>query len=459
MDSASHMPHMPMMCAGLVDTILKGDCVLVLGPRIAMPDAVCGETKTPIDEYLATKLLERLDEPTASSASVSFREALTRFERRFGPAMLRSFVTQLVAPLDDHPTQLHKDLASLPFRMVLVATPDRMMQSAFKAIGKRAVLEDCYDYTRPGGSQALKVLPSAEAPIVYNLFGSHGQPQSMVLTDKNLLDYLVQITRERPPLPDPIRATLRSPVTHFLFVGFGFTNWWLRLLLKVLDVTGVDSRSLSLALEDARTFATPAAKENKGFFEVAGSYVDAGDWEALASELASQYRSTLSQSDSRPTAVPTTGGRPPVVFLSYASEDIDLVTALRHGLEARGIAVWQDVGNLRVGQNWEAKIVEVIKRVDYFLFVQTENMDRRTARREDGVYNRELKVALDRARDKPAGEVFILHVTVGQCAPRPEQSLRELHHMAVDTDEGVSRLATQILESFASAPDSLAVQT
>ena len=103
-------------------------------------------------------------------------------------------------------------------------------------------------------------LPSTDQPIVYSLFGRHDRPESMVLTDKNLLEYLVRLTKASPPLPDPVRATLRASSTLFLFVGFGFTNWWLRLLLKVLDVTGVENRSLSLALEDSSSFAAAARR-------------------------------------------------------------------------------------------------------------------------------------------------------------------------------------------------------
>jgi hypothetical protein len=446
MDSRSSL--IPARCAGLVNKINAGECVLVLGPRIAMPAAISGNDATSIDEYLTRKLLEDLDD--TSSPPTSLRDALTRYEQRVGASALRGVFQQLVSAIDGQTTQLHRDLASLPFRLVLVATPDRMMSTAFHEAGKTEVREAHYDYCRGLASDMALSLPSFDKPIVYSLFGRHDRPESMVLTDKNLLDYLVRITKESPPLPDPVRATLRAPSTLFLFVGFGFTNWWLRLLLKVLDIIGVENRSLSLALEDPNSFAATATRENKGFFESAGIYIQAGDWSALAGELAARYREAARRETARPKAPPpgvSGAGRSPLVFLSYASEDADAVNALRGGLEDRGISVWQD------------KIAEFIKRVDYFVFVQTENMDRRDERRQDGVYNHELKLALKRSEDRPYGAVFVLHVTVGQCQPRPEPELGAIHRFRLDSDGAVDSLANQILESFVSNPPAAAATT
>jgi hypothetical protein len=237
-------------------------------------------------------------------------------------------------------------------------------------------------------------------------------------------------------------------------VGFGFAYWWLRLLLKVLQVTGVENRLLSLALEDTNTLSLSTTLENKGFFESAGIYIQAGDWSALARELAARYRADVSRgvASATPPAPSATPDRCPLVFLSFASEDREMVTALARDLQERGVSVWQDSQNLRAGQNWEERIPECIKRVDYFVFVQTENMDRRDAEGVDGVYNRELKLALARVADKPYGAVFIFHVVVGQCRVRPEPELAPIQRFQLDTS-GVDALATRIRESFTPTPE------
>lgn len=447
----------PRRCAGLIGKIRAGECVLVLGPRVTVPALDDSGGETPLDEYIAAKLLEETspeasagDDPgRATSAPPGLRAAILWYEQRYGAAALRGLVQQVVEELDGQTTDLHRDLAALPFRLVLQATPDTMMAQAFRAAGKTAVVQACYNHCRDRASELRLSLPTPDQPIVYSLFGRHDQPESMVLTDKNLLDYLVRVTKESPPLPDSVRATLRAPSTLFLFIGFGFTNWWLRLLLKVLDITGVENRGLSLALEDSSSLAT-AAGDNQGFFESAGIYIQAGDWKALARDLAAQHREAVERHDARPAPPPATPvARRPLVFLSYASEDADAVTELGRSLEDHGIAVWRDQQNLRGGEQWEATIEEFIRRVDYFVFVQTENMDQRDDRREDGVYNRELKLALKRALDKRFGTVFVIHVAIGRCRTRPEPELSSMHRLQIDDVRRVEALAAAILESFA----------
>lgn len=446
----------PRRCAGLIGKIRAGECVLVLGPRVTVPDLELSGGEAPLDEYIAAKLLEEptldpspADEPgKAASVPLSLRAAILRYEQRYGAAALRGLVQQVVEELDGRTTDLHRDLAALPFRLVLQATPDTMMAEAFRAVGKPDVVQACYNYCRDRSSDTRLSLPTPDRPIVYSLFGRHDQPESMVLTDKNLLDYLVRVTKESPPLPDSVRATLRAPSTLFLFIGFGFTNWWLRLLLKVLDITGVENRGLSLALEDSSSLAT-AAGDNQGFFESAGIFIQGGDWKALARDLSVEHREAVERHEARPAPPPATAAvRRPLVFLSYASDDADAVTELGRSLEEHGIAVWRDQQNLRGGEQWEATIEEFIRRVDYFVFVQSENMDQRDDRREDGVYNRELKLALKRALDKRFGTVFVIHVALGRCRARPEPELSSMHRLQLDDVHRVEALAAAILESF-----------
>ena len=73
----------PARCEGLVNKIHAGECVLVLGPRIGTPTDVSAEQE-PIDDYLARKLLEDLGDEIGGT--VTYREALARYEQRLGAA-------------------------------------------------------------------------------------------------------------------------------------------------------------------------------------------------------------------------------------------------------------------------------------------------------------------------------------------------------------------------------------
>ena len=114
----------PARCAGLVRKIHAGECVLVLGPRIVTPAAICGNEATPIDDYLAGKLLEDMgEEPVAAPV---LRETIARYQQRFNASALRGLVQSMVGALDPYTTGLHRDLApaSVPPCSADYAGPD-----------------------------------------------------------------------------------------------------------------------------------------------------------------------------------------------------------------------------------------------------------------------------------------------------------------------------------------------
>ena len=438
--------------SGLVTKIEEGHCVLVLGPRIATPPEVAGRDIS-IDDYLAATLIEDLGVTTTEATDL--RHAIARYERDRSAAACRSLVQDLANQIDGYATELHRNLAALPFSLILTATPDRMMAAALRAGGKQGVKESYYDFSRNVATAEHLTLPTAFQPIVYSLFGRHDHPESMVLNDRNLLDYLVKITRESPALPDAVRGKLRDPQTVFLFVGFGFSNWWLRLLLKVLDVTGVDNRSISLALEDESTFIAATASEQKGFFEAQGIFIQARDWNALAKELLRRVRTAPAQAQqshplaNAPSAADAQAQAHPLVFLSYASEDLERVDALRDVLQRHGIAVWKDKQNLHAGQYWMDQVQRFIEAADYFVFVQTDKMDER----KDGVYNEEVLLAFAWAKKLNPGTTYLIHVTMGSCRPREQRELTRVHRIAVDSDDGKAQLAQDILVDWSGRAD------
>ena len=50
---------------------------------------------------------------------------------------------------------------------------------------------------------------SPQAPLVYHLFGDAQEPGSLVLSENDLLDFLIAIASDRPPLPSSLLRTLK----------------------------------------------------------------------------------------------------------------------------------------------------------------------------------------------------------------------------------------------------------
>lgn len=108
------------------------------------------------------------------------------------------------------------------------------------------------------------------------------------------------------------------------------------------------------------------------------------------------------------------------VFLSYASPDRERVTPYFNDLAARGHDVWIDWSRLKPGQNWDFEIQRALNRAAIVVvFVSKNSLDRR------GYVQREIKVALDKAKEKLATDIYLIPVLLDNDAILPD----ELRHI------------------------------
>jgi len=439
-DDAPQNENEPREVRALVERIKRGDCVLVLGPRVAIrPD---DPERTPLDEILARELLESIGEPADASpnlrraADIYYRQTKDRDE-------LELAVADFYRRNAGTTSAFHRDLAALPFQLCVSASPDNLMRAAFEAAVKSP--QKGYYRFRSAAPSRLSA-PRKEAPLVYHLFGNADDPTSLVLTEGDLIEFLVALVKGEPPVPDQVRSRLTPHSASFLFLGFGFQNWYLRVLLQVLNIYG--HRSKALAFEDTQFFDSPERAQTVSFFSD-DRLIDFRPlrWEAFAKQLRKVYEASASEADDGGCETWQFEGRPPKVFLSYASEDRGLVNELGDRLEARGIGVWQDDRNLRAGDNWNNVVVNVIQRqADYVVFVQTPAM----LSQASGVFNRELELASRRQSEQ--GEYqgmkfrFLIPLRIGDCELRSD--VDQLHVVDVGTEAGVDALAASIAEDW-----------
>lgn len=436
---------------GLVERISRGDCVLVLGPRVAVRPG--DPERQPLDSLLAQELIESIGvtgaEGTADSTSLH-RAADLYYRTRQDRVELDVAVQDFYEREAGATTDFHRDLAKLPFRLCICASPDSLMFNAFAATEGKSPQKGYYGY-RPFYTPRLS-RPTAERPIVYHLFGHHEEAKSLVLTEGDLIEFLVAIVRGAPAVPDQVRAMLADPAASFLFIGFGFHNWYLRVLLQVMHVYGHQSKAI--AFEDTHFFEHPERQQVVGFFS--------GDrliefrplqWETFARQLAEAWEAggrKRAQAAPESMPVPVAGQsweRAPLAFISYASENRDRVEQLMAKLQTRGINVWQDRQDLRAGDDWNQKLIRVIRKmVDYVIVLQTEEMLSRT----EGVFHREIQEAHVRQSEMSEYEGdklrFLIPVRCGSCGTLSD--LESRHVIDVDAPGGEDALADSILEDW-----------
>jgi len=427
---------------GLVERINRGDCVLVLGPSVAVrPD---DPERRPLDTLLAEELLEGINFPGDPTAMSLHSAADLHYRMRQDRGELNVAVQDFYDTVAGATTDFHRDLAKLPFRLCISASPDSLMFNAFAETEGKSPQKGYYSF-RPIQTPRLAT-PAPERPIVYHLFGHHEEAKSLVLTEGDLIEFLVAIVRGAPAVPDQVRSILADPAASFLFIGFGFQNWYLRVLLQVMNVYGHQSKAI--AFEDSQFFNHPERQQVVGFFS--------GDrliefrplqWETFARQLSGAYEASGRKKAPAAAAVEQSSGKRPLAFISYASENRDRVEELMGKLQARGIDVWQDRQDLRAGQDWNRNLTRVIRNiVDYVIVLQTGEMLSRT----EGVFHDEISQALQRqsrmAEYQGDKLRFVIPVRCGACGMLSD--LGHLHVIDIDAPGGEDALADSILEDW-----------
>jgi hypothetical protein len=149
-------------------------------------------------------------------------------------AMLKAAHEQLVARDEFEP---HKVLAQLPIRIFITANTDELLEEALRAAGKKPITMVCpwrefsEQFEAPVDDDD-DLDPTPETPLVYHLFGLLSQPDSLVLTEDDIFEFLIGITRHMKSIPDQVGRALTD--SALLILGFQTSEWSFRVLMKVL---------------------------------------------------------------------------------------------------------------------------------------------------------------------------------------------------------------------------------
>jgi hypothetical protein len=261
------------------------------------------------------------------------------------------------------------------------------------------------------------------------LFGAYDEPNSLVLTENDLLDFVIHLISGRPNLPNSLRILLRNKT--FLFVGFGIKHWYIRVLLKLL-LRNLELAKGSVALESLGGLAE-TEREQIALFYKRGTRVEVVDLEIgiFLDELWERFQQAggyLGPTDSHI--------RRAQVFISYERTDITMAQKLCDSLPSEQFETWLDRDRLEGGDDWNSKLEQRIQSSDYFLVLNSENLNRKQV----GYVNKEVALALDRQKYFKPGTKFIVPIRVGNFPPeqgradlQPFQQL-SLCHQTLDED-------------------------
>ncbi len=128
-------------------------------------------------------------------------------------------------------------LAKLPLPIYLTTSYHTFLESALTREGKKPHTEICYWNNQLGRIPSdfgpdSSYRPTIEEPLVYHLHGIDAHPASMVLTEDDHLDFVVNTSRDWEGVPLVVRQALTD--SALILLGFSLTSWDFRTVFRGL---------------------------------------------------------------------------------------------------------------------------------------------------------------------------------------------------------------------------------
>jgi hypothetical protein len=338
---------------------------------------------------------------------------------------------------------VYASLAALPFSLILTSSQDDAVARCLVEQGKTPITQR-YHFRAFNAAEENPDFPipsSPDNPVLYHLFGHVRDPASLVLSENDILDFIIAIARRQPPIPDPLVRALQRAEKNFLFVGFGIRQWYLRVLLKVL-VRRLELNHKGSAIAERLESLPPLDRQQTVLFYRRGTRLEVADMDldAFVTQLTERV-----QRDGGYVGRTSTTVRPRV-FLSYATEDQDLVARLANALQKAGLEPWFDKDSLRPGMIWDRQIEDDLDASDFVVVVHTPALERKT----DSYVNKELALAKRRAMRVRGPFVFPLRTEdlpesqrIADLVEYQEILLRHDHF-----DEDTAKLSSALIRQY-----------
>jgi len=128
--------------------------------------------------------------------------------------------------------------------------------------------------------------------------------------------------------------------------------------------------------------------------------------------------------------------RPLKVFLCHAHSDLAAVRVLYSRLKREGVDAWLDKEKLLPGQDWELEIRKAVREADVVVVCLSKQFN------QAGFRQKEVRLALDTAMEKPEGEIFIIPARLEEC-DIPE-SLKKWQWVDLFEDDGYKKLISSL---------------
>ena len=232
----------------LVDKIDRRQCTPFLGAGLSAPHV-------PLGGQLSSRLAEEFGYPLTdvwNLPRVAQYIATTYRDSQFAKGKVADLVLDCEAKAPDFgdPAQPHRILADFGLPMYLTTNYDRFMTLALEGARPRGQHGHVpLELRDPLGARNVDEAPAPERPLVYHLHGLATNLASMLLTEDDYVDFLMEAQADLAQVvPCQVQEALGT--TTLLFVGYGLNDWNFRVLLRsVMRKINKSSKRMNVSVQ------------------------------------------------------------------------------------------------------------------------------------------------------------------------------------------------------------------
>lgn len=165
------------------------------------------------------------------------------------------------------PSNVYSVLARLPFPVYITTNYHNFMEQALqenKPIPRDANVEFCRWNEALKDPQSIfetDYKPTPANPVVFHLYGHMNFEKSLVLTEDDYFDFLVNVSEVELRIPPRIQEALAN--TSLLFLGYRIFDWDFRVLFRIVTKfikTNPGRYNVGIQIEPAEKRTSPGQK-------------------------------------------------------------------------------------------------------------------------------------------------------------------------------------------------------
>jgi hypothetical protein len=203
----------------IISTIKSDKCVLILGPEVAV-----NHEGVPLHSALEKHLGVQDNDDILyfnTDEFLLFRDETAKLPTYMN---IQNFYDAT------QPSEIYQKIAQIPFHLIISLSPDLLLK---KVLEQHQIPHE-FDYYRKYENPKKLEKPTKEAPLLYNLFGSVEDDESMIFTYDDMFEFLFAIAGNYQ-LPQELKNELKT-AKNFILLGFKFEKWYVKLILRLFNL-------------------------------------------------------------------------------------------------------------------------------------------------------------------------------------------------------------------------------